>query len=263
MYAILVVDNKLLKYVNMKKKSKYAGKKWGRLTAVKVVEQRSAGGDGVVDIWLFECECGNMHETELASVVKGSAKSCGCYIKDKYKRSPDITGERFGHLTAISFHEHREKPNGTREIIWLFKCDCGNECIRRRHRVVSGASISCNMAGCKFHTGRTHGMTGSNFYKRWGSMKLRCSRHAGEAHYRNYYGRGIRVCKRWLNFDLFKKDMYEGYLAHVKKHGLDDTTIERKDFNGNYRPENCKWDTWENQKNNKRTSIKNQAILTT
>lgn len=74
----------------------------------------------------------------------------------------------------------------------------------------------------------------------WNSMISRCRKH------KNYHGRGIKVCERWLfSFWDFLKDMG---LAPLDK------TLERKNNNGNYCKSNCKWADWYEQNNNKRNS---------
>lgn len=104
-----------------------------------------------------------------------------------------------------------------------------------------------------------HGLRYTSFYKKWQSLKSRCLNH--KAHnWKDYGGRGIKVCNEWLEFTNFRDDMYESYLKHVSIHGEHDTTIERKDVNGNYNKDNCKWITEEEQHCNARTNKWFKAI---
>lgn len=63
-------------------------------------------------------------------------------------------------------------------------------------------------------------------------MKRRCC-NASDKGYRNYGGRGIRVCEDWLTFDGFKKDMALGYRLGM--------SLDRRDPNRNYCKSNCRW----------------------
>ena len=81
----------------------------------------------------------------------------------------------------------------------------------------------------------------------WWGMKTRCY-NENDKHYKNYGARGISISDEWLIFENFKD--------WSLNNGYDNTlTIDRKDVNGNYCPENCRWVDIFIQNNNKRTNI--------
>ena len=84
-------------------------------------------------------------------------------------------------------------------------------------------------------------------YSTWKSMKSRCTNPNVHCYHR-YGGRGILICERWNNFLLFLEDMESSF-----QEGL---TLDRKNTDGNYTPENCRWATKEEQSNNKSDSLK-------
>jgi hypothetical protein len=90
-----------------------------------------------------------------------------------------------------------------------------------------------------------HGKSRSKIYWRWENMIKRCN-NSESTHYKNYGGRGIKVCKRWLKFENFYNDM--GDIPH----GL---TLDRRDNDGNYELSNCRWATKSEQDNNRRTNV--------
>lgn len=78
-------------------------------------------------------------------------------------------------------------------------------------------------------------------------MRERCFR-PNHKYFKDYGGRGITVCGEWkTNFLAFKKwAEANGY--------SEDLTLDRKDGNGNYTPDNCRWATMKEQQNNKRNN---------
>lgn len=75
-------------------------------------------------------------------------------------------------------------------------------------------------------------------------MKQRCLNKNNPRWY-SYGGRGIKVCKRWMDFTKFYADM---------GNPPDNMTLDRINNNGNYTPDNCKWSDAIEQQNNMRTN---------
>lgn len=79
---------------------------------------------------------------------------------------------------------------------------------------------------------RYSGNSKKDEYQSWFSMKQRCLNPMHKA-YSRYGGRGITICERWMDFKNFLEDMGNKPASYF--------SIERKDNNGNYCKENCKW----------------------
>lgn len=87
-----------------------------------------------------------------------------------------------------------------------------------------------------------HGMSHSRLYQIWNSMRQRCE-NPNAISYKYYGKKGVCVCDEWKNF--------KNFCAWALNNGYaDNLTIDRKDSNGNYEPNNCKWATNKEQQNN-------------
>lgn len=127
----------------------------------------------------------------------------------------------------------------------IYKCVCGKEFKVQTDNIKSGHTKSCGCLQAKSRKESciTHGLTNHPIFDRWYAMVDRVTNPKNKA-YKNYGGRGIKVCKRWLTPQFFIDDMYPTF-----KEGL---TIDRIDNDGDYEPSNCRWADWDTQSKNKR-----------
>lgn len=97
-----------------------------------------------------------------------------------------------------------------------------------------------------------HGEKYTRLYKVWRGMKERCL-YSWHSQWKNYGGRGIKVCPEWSNSYIAFRDwaMSHGYDPNAKK---GECTIDRIDVNGDYEPTNCRWVSAKVQCNNKRNN---------
>ncbi len=93
-----------------------------------------------VTLWRCRCDCGKEFFTEAGKIRSGKVQSCGCLRN--IKRIKDISGQKYGKLTAI---RRLDEKSGT-SFLWLCRCDCGNEIKVSVGNLTSGQVISCGCA---------------------------------------------------------------------------------------------------------------------
>jgi hypothetical protein len=125
--------------------------------------------------------------------------------------------------------------------IYLCRCKCGQEKIVVERDLKGGGSTQCKSCA------RTkHGMARTRLYSTWHQMVKRCTLPQNRQ-WKNYGGRGIKLCPEWLNFAPFG----EWALANGWKEGLQ---MDRIDNDGNYEPSNVRFVTPSENCNNRRTT---------
>lgn len=158
----------------------------------------------------------------------------------------ELVGKIYGRLTVLE-----RIPSESGKTVWLCVCECGERTKVRTERLVSGRTKSC---GCyrkecmaevsrKYSTVHGHNTVEykSGVWNSWHAMKQRCL-DPNHSSYDSYGGAGIEVCKEWLDFINFYRDMGDRPEGH---------TIDRIDGTKGYYKGNCRWATPSQQQRNR------------
>lgn len=162
-------------------------------------------------------------------------------------------GVRFGRLTVVA---DAGKRKGNRYVV--VRCECGQEKAVRLEHLRSGATRSCGCLSVEVSStpervaGRTrviHGHTRwkgpkTPEYRAWSGMIQRCLNTKLKC-YKNYGGRGIRVCDEW-------RADFRCFLEHIGPRPSAGYSIDRINNDGHYEPGNVRWATRAEQNNNQR-----------
>ena len=153
----------------------------------------------------------------------------------------ELKGKTFGSWFVEDYDISKQK--------WKLKCKCGNVGYAKSFTLLSGGSTQCckcrdKVVGLK---NSTHGLSKTKLHGIWNMMKQRCN-NPNQAKYKNYGGRGIKVCDEWQN-------SFESFYSWAMSNGYSEKlSIDRIDVNGNYEPNNCRWVTNKVQSNNTRVN---------
>ena len=163
----------------------------------------------------------------------------------------NLIGHTYGRLTVFGYAGKKGKHH-----YWRCSCDCSKRSVVTSTALRSGHTKSC---GC-YHKERTsevhltHGKSSSPEYRALTQMKARCYKKNNKA-YKDYGGRGITICDRWL-------ESFENFYADMGDRLSPQHSIDRINNNGNYEPDNCRWATKQVQNQNHRMFTTNTSGIT-
>lgn len=176
-------------------------------------------------------------------------------LKDLPTSTKDLKpGLQIGYLLIL-------KKSQAKKSSWRVKClKCGKMLTVPSHYLARKTNPKTH-CGCDNRSVKTWY---NREYRIWTMMKTRCNNFNHVA-YENYGGRGIKVCKQWMD----PKTGFEQFLKDVGPAPDETYTIDRVDVDGDYEPIHkvtgkvqVKWSTPKEQAANKRPRKAKQNIVT-
>lgn len=211
----------------------YLGQKYGDYEIIDFICIKHKNKSGSTVHWKCKCiSCGCEVQKLPAGLKQGKGDRCICH-KEKSRNEIDYSGfigQKYNRLEVVSFQ--RKKQGSTNRLYAICKCDCGAYTDVQWYQLTQGLVKSC---GCYQAELRDNAISRSPLYATWAGMKYRCE-NPNNAGYKDYGGRGIKVCDAWQDFRTFEKWAIEN--GFDKSQGL---TLDRIDVNKGYSPDNCRY----------------------
>lgn len=153
----------------------------------------------------------------------------------------DFIGNKFGKWLVESYVKVKNRMH------FFCICECGESSMIQASTLIAGNTKSCVVCAPT-----KHGYYNTPTNSSWSAARNRCY-NKNNKDYKDYGGRGIKMCDRWNKFDLFLEDM------GTRPEGL---SLDRINNDGNYEPSNCRWATASQQNSNQRKRVAVNKLIT-
>lgn len=155
-----------------------------------------------------------------------------------------LIGKKFGRLEVLEYVGVIKQEN-----IWKCLCNCGKIVNLSTYYINKEKVLSC---GCLqkeklLEANTSHGLSKTEIYRRWASMKRRCKAKDGSCYDLN----NIQYEPEWDSFDRFFLDMSPSFSS--------DLELDRIDVTKGYSKENCRWITHSENNYNKNLQANNSS----
>lgn len=167
----------------------------------------------------------------------------------------NILGEQYDIWEIIGECDPKISARGNKHRVAWCKCvKCGFEKSISYDNLRNGSHGTCQNCSPFDKTGENnhlfkHGKSNTRLHRTWREMIRRCENPNCKS-YKDYGTRGITICEEW------RSDFMNFYNWAISNNYNDTLTIERKDVNRGYCPENCCWIPQSAQRDNRRDTLR-------
>jgi hypothetical protein len=162
----------------------------------------------------------------------------------------DLTGQVFGRWTVLGRAPNRINPNGQTVVMWDTICTDGvaGQVSTSNLTHQKSTSCGCHRKEVSANLTKTHGLSNHPLNSIWAAMRDRCSRQTNSS-FHSYGGRGITVCQEW------QEDFMNFYNWSISKGWKPGLTLDRRNNDEGYSPDNCQFVTPSRNARNMRKTI--------
>lgn len=161
-----------------------------------------------------------------------------------------LIGKKIGTFLVECRVKDMSESVNHRSSLWKCVCECGHIMIKKQQQLIKPKNTCCKNCHPKNKKYVTNIMLNgklTELYNVWRSMRQR-TKDINCYCYKDYGGRGIKVCEEWENYDVFYDwSMKNGYDKNL--------TLDRINNDGSYEPNNCRWTSMKEQCNNRRNNV--------